>query len=458
MTIIKKGRYNNMIPSEGKVLSFMDDIDKRNDLDRERDELRNSLDVKLRLLDKCKQDAKDQCIDKIFSKIYNDATPLNDEYKVAYKDDLDNGFRSFIGSKSDKGMDYYIREAIRRSPFARRVVEAVDNMIEDEYKDKEINIDNIDPEDLVFKTSDDTTRKLDIINRDLSGDDISEQIRNQVKQTALSEIRRAKEEKEGLKRMEDELAKDPSINSQDALESALEFRGIRDKKFYTPSLFEGVMINKYNNIIKDIENGNYIDTPLYGAMESFKELTINESVIDTIKSKYGSLLKKINAVKERLKKKLLSLKKESTELEYIESSFDFDKYTEELGQLEKKACDIVYKGYNKFLEECKKRGVDPYSNEFRKYDDLVKIEEDIIDQLNEISDKISEINDKYSNDMHDLRYETINMLYSEESIMNHAFIEAVKEYTALSMLKALKLESFTYKDIQNIADEYAHNI
>ena len=45
-----------------------------------------------------------------------------------------------------------------------------------------------------------------------------------------------------------------------------------------------------------------------------------------------------------------------------------------------------------------------------------------------------------------------------ESIMDHAFVEAVKEYTALSMLRALKLESFSYSDVERLADAYAQNL
>ena len=451
-----------MIPSEGKVLSFMDDIDKRTDLDREKDELRNSLDGKLKLLDRCKQDAKDQCIDVIFSKIYNDATPFNDEYKTAYRDDLTGGFRNFIGSKSDKGMDYYIREAIKRSPFAKRIVEAVDNMIEDEYRTKEMNIENINPEELVFKSTDDTTKRLDIINKELSGDDISEQIRNQVKQTALSEIRRAKEEKEGLKKMEEELAKDPSITTQNAVETALELRGVKDTKFYTPSLFEGVMINKYNHLMQDVKEGKYVDTPLYGTMDVFKEEAVVESVMDIFKT---SVFTKFKSLRDKVKNKLKALKNKVSKKEEITestrlSSDDVEAATNEAIKLEVEYQKKILANVKKAIKLCEDKGVDPYSIDWMKDSELKnKIEEIGKDSERitlEYQKKYLDLMEKYNKKAGENVLETEE--YLNQSIMDHAFVEAVKEYTALSMLKALRLESFSYKDVEMLAEEYAYNL
>ena len=42
--------------------------------------------------------------------------------------------------------------------------------------------------------------------------------------------------------------------------------------------------------------------------------------------------------------------------------------------------------------------------------------------------------------------------YTPEEI---AFVETVEEYTALNMIKALKLESFTKREMLNMADSYA---
>ena len=38
-----------------------------------------------------------------------------------------------------------------------------------------------------------------------------------------------------------------------------------------------------------------------------------------------------------------------------------------------------------------------------------------------------------------------------------AFVETVKEYTKLSIVKSLKLEKFSLNDINELANEYAYN-
>ena len=45
----------------------------------------------------------------------------------------------------------------------------------------------------------------------------------------------------------------------------------------------------------------------------------------------------------------------------------------------------------------------------------------------------------------------------ETSESDYAFVEAVKEYTCLSMLKGLKFESFTKDDISRLAEMYAES-
>ena len=78
-------------------------------------------------------------------------------------------------------------------------------------------------------------------------------------------------------------------------------------------------------------------------------------------------------------------------------------------------------------------------------------------EINELHTAYVLLTQKYTkkiNDMYDKLVKDAPV--SESSVMDHAFIEAVKEYTALTMLKALKLESFTYNDVEKLAEEYAY--
>lgn len=265
-----------ILKGEDKVLKYMDQILVNDQVQKEFDELKNTTNAKLRMLDKCKQDAKEECLNNIFSKIYRDAVPLSDEYKNAYVNDMNGDFPNFLHKTYPNDLSLYIHECIKKgSPFAKRVMEAVDTLVNDEYRDKEINIDDVNPDDLIFKTTDDVQRKLDVISDNLGVNDIAEAIKNNVKDSAMSEIRRAKQEKESIKSFEDQLKQDPNMTSPEAVESAMELFDIREHgfrdKFYTPTLFEAVMISKINDIASKKESGNVNETPLYDAISEYKE-------------------------------------------------------------------------------------------------------------------------------------------------------------------------------------------
>ena len=255
---------------ENKVLSFMEAVQEQRMMKEEEDNFINSTEYKLKTLDKCEDQAKEICLDKIFSRIYKDAIPLNDDYKNAYADDLDDAFKSFMASRCPKGIEFYVKEGLKRkSPFAKRVLEAVNDLVNNEYKQKALNIEEIDAKDLVFATTDDIQTKLDVVNQELSGPEISQAVKDNVKQTALSEITRAKKEKENIKNIEAELASDINMNTQEAVEQALELRGYGTPKDYVPTLFESIMINKLNKLEADIASGNGREVYTYEALSDY---------------------------------------------------------------------------------------------------------------------------------------------------------------------------------------------
>ena len=261
---------------KSKVLSFMEEVELDLKNKEEDDNFRNSEDYKLRLIDAEKAKGRGYCLDNIISNIYRDAVPLSDEYKNNCCNDLDSSFQDFMALKCPKGIEWYVREGIKKgSPFAKKVLEAVTDLIDNEYQDKALNIDDTPTDDLVFKSNDDVQNKIDVISKDLSSDEISQIVKDNVKNTAISEIRRAKEEKETLKNLERELAGDASLNTQEAVDEALALRGITETKEYEPTLFEAVMINKHNKL----ERSN-LDTSsmnVYRALSPFTESASNES-------------------------------------------------------------------------------------------------------------------------------------------------------------------------------------
>ena len=271
-----------MINTEHPVISFMDNLDKKDDYNKDMNDIRNSHNIKLRILDRCKDDAKQQCIDRILGNIYKDAIPFNDDYKMAYPDEMQNDFKGFI-SRHAVPNDYlwYIKECIKRNnQFMNRVNEAVDDIITNHYADKELNIDQVDPDDLVFKTDDDLLRKIDIVGKDLGTDDISSTIKDNVRQAVMSEINRAKDEKMELKKLEDELASDNKLTTPEAVESAMDIRNFTKDKYYQPTLFESMVIYSYNNIMKEKENGLYESKNIYNVLDEFKENTESDEILD----------------------------------------------------------------------------------------------------------------------------------------------------------------------------------
>jgi hypothetical protein len=167
-----------------------------------------------------------------------------------------------MADRCPNGIDFYVREALKKnSPFARRVIEAVDDFVNNEYNDKALNIENIDASDLQFKSDKDTMSKIDVIGQELGAPEISQLISDNVRKSALSEITRAKEAKENLKSLENELANDVNINNGEKVESALEARDMKPKD-YIPTLFEGVMINKVNTLTES-------DKYLYDALDDY---------------------------------------------------------------------------------------------------------------------------------------------------------------------------------------------
>ena len=268
---------------ENKVLSFMEQVQEEILMKEQEEAFLNTPDFKLKKLDQCQNDGKAICLDSIIRSLYKDAIPLNDDYKCAHNDSLDRTFDTFIANKCPKGLEFYIREGLKKnSPFAKKVIEAVENLVNDQTNDMAMNIDKIDANDLVFASNDDLTKKLDVINSDLNIPEISQAIQNNVKSTAISEINRAKKEKEELKNLENELANDVKVNSPEALESALEYRdmGVKD---YTPNLFEAVMINKLNKIQPKYEAGELQDVYLYNTLDEYGKMgAVTEEAESTI--------------------------------------------------------------------------------------------------------------------------------------------------------------------------------
>lgn len=269
----------NFADREQKVINFMDRVRAAKEQEAQDKAFQNSTDYKLKCLDREQDNAKGVCLDMIFSSIYKNALPLNDDYKVAHSDDLDAEMKDFINARSPKGMVYYVKEGIRKgSKAAKKIMEATDKIVQDDYNNKAMNVEDLNAEDMMFRSNTETIRKIDALSNDMSLPDLSNAIKDNVKMAAMSEIKRAKEEKENIKNLEKQLSQDMSVKDDTAIESALELHGITEKKDFNPTLFQGIMIGNVNKLQAMKESGTLTPQCVYNALDDFG---FTESVVAT---------------------------------------------------------------------------------------------------------------------------------------------------------------------------------
>ena len=282
----------NFNDRERTVLDFMDRVKQKRRDEQKENEFKQSSTYKLRELDKQEKKARCDCANMVFAKLYRDAVPLSDDYKVAHKDDLDNEIREFISARAPQGdIEYYVREAIKKgSKPAKDIQEAVDRIVNNFYAEKAMDINKWNVEDLVFRTGEDTQQKINAITQDLALDDVTQIIRDNVKSSAISEITRAKKEKQEIEELENELSNDMKVKTEEAIDYRLALAGLTERKVFNPSLFQGIMIGKVNQLTKMQESGTlgsdflYNTLEDYGMMESTQEPSIEErAFVESVK-------------------------------------------------------------------------------------------------------------------------------------------------------------------------------
>ena len=254
---------------EIRLLDFIDNIENEERNKKVESDFKNSDTYKLRMIDKSRDEAKKEYLTKVLSDTSRDAIPLNDEYKVAYKDDIDKCFRDFLNERCPQGVEYYIKEAIKKnSGFAKKVLEAVNHLVDEKYNKLSFKLEEVTDEDLVFNNDKDEQKKVNVVGRELNTDEVASIVKDNVKQTAVSEIQRAKEEKEKLQAVEDELANDVKMNTPQKVEEAMRLKGL-GQGYYKPSLFNGIMISNMNKIQAKMESGDNCECGTYNALKDY---------------------------------------------------------------------------------------------------------------------------------------------------------------------------------------------
>jgi uncharacterized protein YktA (UPF0223 family) len=148
--------------NESKVLNFIDQIESERQQKAQDTELVNSMEYKYKCLNKAKDECKKQCLSKIFEKFYRSAVPLNDDYKNACGEDLNADIPGYVKSRGFDDLVYYVGEARHKSPAAARIMTAVDNIVNETFKEKEMNLADCPTDELVFQMDDSLEKKINV--------------------------------------------------------------------------------------------------------------------------------------------------------------------------------------------------------------------------------------------------------------------------------------------------------
>lgn len=263
---------------EDNMINFMDEIKKKINKKKRKEEMYNTPTAKRCRLEEKKHDAKNVCLDVIFQNIYKDALPMDDDYKDANEENLKVDMHNFMDAKAPQGLEYYVSEAKKKgNPVAKIMSESVDKIVKDFFFETGINIakPDVNPDDVTFDVnSKDVQDKISKTMDKMDTTDLTEMIKDNVKKAAIQDIKKQKDHEEEMQNLVNDLKNDPKITSEAAIEHELGLRGLNQKKVYQPSLFGGIMINKTNLIKESVgDELNSEQIGKYAYTESTKELT-----------------------------------------------------------------------------------------------------------------------------------------------------------------------------------------
>ena len=202
------------------------------------------------MIDKAITDTKEDCASRVICKVYQDAIPMDDEYKYENSEEIQAGFRSYLLRKDANGVYSYIQNASKKSAPAKMLLEAVDDAVEHFFHKYYEDLQNTDVDEKLVSDTD-VKSMAEQITSDLDYDQISQIIKDNVEHAVQTEVNQTKAEDEKVKELEQQLANDPNIVTEEAINQAMHRAGYGKKKVYEPSLFNGIMIGR-TTILEDV--------------------------------------------------------------------------------------------------------------------------------------------------------------------------------------------------------------
>lgn len=279
---------NQIDQRESKVMDFINAKNKEHEKATAFDNINNSPEIKLRKLnDECEK-GKSLCIDAILAKVYKDALPFDDPKKNCSDDEAIADIQNYIAGRTcGKNSEYYVREAIKRnnSTVLKGILTEAEKMTKSFYKEKAKDIGKINIADLNFNNNIDDSG-ISKITKKLELDEISDIIRNNVKNAIDAEAEKAKRETEYNQKLEDMLTNDTSVNDDASMESAIEkFNAIKQPTVYQPSLFEALTIKHAGNkMLESTMNGFFHEAVHdYTLLNISKALKLENFTVESVR-------------------------------------------------------------------------------------------------------------------------------------------------------------------------------
>lgn len=515
----------SFVDRKNRTFDFMDELRRRKEREEEFQSVQNRPEFKLRKLEDTKKEGIDRCLNTIFGKLYVNSIPTNSLLpqstcingsiqRLQNPSELCDQMGCFINGRSDgKGPTYYVNEAIKRnkSQALQRLMEGCEKIVNEQYADKTKNPDLITPDDYTFKLTGESETKLNDLMNSLQMDDLADVIKQNVKTTAINEIEAAKKEKEERDQLETELSQNNDITTESAIDEYLASHNLnRPTQVYQPSLFEGIMIGKFNSLpyMENVSDGPVynVDLMTEGVVEKVRRVFMSKEdreLLDDFKTYEGAYKRMLGMYESEVKSNdhnavIANCKKG------LSSSRVSPKCTFSLPDIQtmEKTLNTIANEHKAVLRNPKdnKGGTKAFSTPKAKYTipDAIKQYSASVNYLNSYfkdSNKMNEQIEKYqkieagakghcenTKEIKRVKDAVSGLLVVETTrVMMHiqfiqgvvqcsktiakeasrmtakesAFEEAVKEYTMLSCIKALRLEDFSLPTVRQMATDYA---
>lgn len=261
------------------VINFIDEVNKERHAASSKTAFMSSPIYKKRKLDENMTQAKDQCLQYIFADLYKNSLPLDDSYIDTHDEKLSNDMKDFINRQTaDRGVDCYVREAIKRGNHSlEEMVESVDALVKNCFREKCEDYKKIDPKDLDWKFGEEQEDALKEIAKDANLDEVANYVKRNVEGAVNYAKAKIQERRDTTKDLQDSLNNSEEVTNEAAVVQYLKMNGQHgDSTVYTPSLFEAVMIHTFNH--NDSENAEEQENCYNEAVGEFTMLNINKAL------------------------------------------------------------------------------------------------------------------------------------------------------------------------------------